>query len=119
MRVEQSRFLSIFSTKAMQTTFRLHAAELNEQFLEAIKMLFRDNELTITVQTASNGHSEDGDAMDETEFLMSNPVNYARLLESMRNAEEGKLITVDIDKILAGAHPSEAIMNKYMASAVQ
>ncbi|TAE24091.1 MAG: hypothetical protein EAZ92_13620 [Candidatus Kapaibacterium sp.] len=102
----------------MQTTFRLNAAELNEQFLEAVKMLFRDKELTITVQPASNGHSEADDAMDETEFLMSNPANYARLLESMRHAEEGKLITVDIDKILAGAHPSEAIISSYETNSV-
>lgn len=92
----------------MQTVFHLNASELDANFLEALKTLFRDSDIAITVETVSNRHSDNDE--DETAFLMQNPTNRARLLEAIHNADTGNLITVDMDKILEGVHPSEAII---------
>lgn len=92
----------------MQTVFHLNASELDVNFLEALKTLFRDSDIAITVETVSNGHSDNDE--DEMDFLMQNPANRARLLEAIHNADTGNLITVDMEKILAGVHPSEAII---------
>lgn len=103
----------------MQTVFHLNASELDENFLDALKMLFRDRVITITVEAASAAHSEQyageeeyiENGIDETEFLMRHPANRSRLLEAIQNADAGNLITVDMEKILAGAHPSDAIIH--------
>jgi hypothetical protein len=100
----------------MQTVFHLNASELDVNFLEALKTLFRDSDIAITVETVSNGHSDNDE--DETDFLMQNPANQAMLETSMREADEGKLITVDMEKILAGFHPSESIISSYKTSSV-
>lgn len=94
----------------MQTVFYITEDELDAHFLDALKPLFRKNTLKITVEAASHGHLEEDGTMDETEFLMQNPANRARLLEAIKNADAGNLITVDVEKILAGAHPTEAII---------
>ncbi len=100
----------------MQTVFHLNASELDANFLDALKTLFRDSDIAITVETVSNGHSDNDE--DETDFLMQNPANQAMLETSMREADEGKLITVDMEKILAGFHPSESIISSYETSSV-
>lgn len=100
----------------MQTVFHLNTSELDANFLDALKTLFRDSDIAITVETVSNGHSDKDE--DETDFLMQNPANQAMLEASMREADEGKLITVDMEKILAGFHPSESIISSYETSSV-
>ncbi len=114
--------LKPFVMKAtMQSIFHLHTSELDASFLDALKSLFRDTEITVTVKAASNGHSHDDDAkesaIDETEFLLSHPANRARLLEAINNADAGNLIAVDVEKILAGVHPSEAIITPQTVAA--
>lgn len=49
---------------------------------------------------------------------MENPANQAMLETSIREADEGKLITVDMEKILAGFHPAESIIRSHEASSV-
>ena len=50
----------------METIFRFNtAADLNEQFLSALKTLFQDNEIEISVRTYS----------DETDYLLENDLN--------------------------------------------
>jgi arsenate reductase-like glutaredoxin family protein len=57
----------------MTTTFRLKANEFNNDFIEALKKLFRDNEIEITVSD------------------LSETVEYSKeLLQSIQNIEEGK-----------------------------
>jgi antitoxin YefM len=101
----------------MQTVFHLNANELNVHFLDALKLLFGEDDITITVEASSNGHSDDDNEMDETGFLMQNPANRARLLEAIKNADAGNLITVDVAKILAGGHPTEAIIHPELVPA--
>lgn len=55
----------------MQTIYRLNAAELDDQFLEALKTLFADKEIEIIVSE-----------LDETSYLLSTEANRKRLLEA-------------------------------------
>jgi hypothetical protein len=73
----------------MQTTIRLNSNELTMEFLEGLKKMFKGKEITLTIETE----------MDETEFLMSYPKNKNKLLKALKNANEGRLITVNMDDI--------------------
>jgi len=69
----------------MYTTFRINKKDLNKGFLEALKSLFKDDELEISVSPA-----------DETAYLLKSPGNKKRLLRSVKNIKAGKnLIEVD------------------------
>ncbi len=72
----------------MYTTFHIKAVELNESFLKKLKLLFKNKNISITVE-------ED---IDETEYLLSNPANVKMLRESILQAEKGKLTKVNIGK---------------------
>ena len=52
----------------METTFQLHARELDADFLNKIKQLFRDSELEITVKTVD---------LKDKEWLRSLSINAA------------------------------------------
>ena len=45
----------------------------------------------------SNKKDKDIEEMDATEYLLSSEANKKNLLESMKQAEEGKLVKVDLD----------------------
>ena len=67
----------------MYTTFHLDTtSELNTDFLKAIKTLFKNQRISVTIEAE----------MDETEFLMSNEANKNVILESIRQAERGEVI---------------------------
>lgn len=73
----------------MQTVYRLNANELDSQFLEALKLLFRDKTVEIVVTT-----------LDETDYLMKSDANYKRLKEAIDNVNKStNLITVDLDTL--------------------
>jgi len=74
----------------MHTTFHLKASELNEEFIKAVKVLFKGRNISITIE-------ED---MDETEYLLSSEANRKMLEKSLENVKQGKLIEVDIGKYL-------------------
>jgi len=79
----------------MTTTFQLNEAEINDKFLIALKTLFKDQNLTLTVEVAE-------DEQGETEYLLSSPVNRARLLQSIQNVREGKnLIETNVAQLNA------------------
>ena len=63
----------------MQTTYRLNANELNDQFLDAVKALFKDKEIEIVVSE-----------VDETTYLIQSEANRKRLMESIENINQGK-----------------------------
>lgn len=63
-------------SKAMQSSYRLNASDLDEQFLDALKLLFKDQEIEIVVT-----------AIDETDYLMKSDSNRQRLLQSVQNIE--------------------------------
>ena len=62
----------------MYTTYRLKANDLNSQFLESLKTLFRDQEVEITVST-----------VDETAYLLKSEANGLRLREAITNINAG------------------------------
>ena len=73
----------------MQTVYRLNAGELDSQFLEALKTLFKDKEIEIVVTE-----------VDETAYLLQSPANKQRLLTAIENVENGRhLIEVDLDAL--------------------
>ena len=73
----------------MYTTFHINASELNETFLKAVKTMFKSKRISIIVE-------ED---IDETEYLLSSPANRKMLEKSLAEANAGKLIKVNIDKL--------------------
>ena len=66
----------------MYTTFRLKKKDLNKNFLETLKSLFKTDELEISVSPA-----------DETEYLLKSDANKKRLLKSVKNIRKGKNLT--------------------------
>jgi antitoxin YefM len=72
----------------MQTVYRLKTEELDTQFLESLKMLFKDRDIEIVVTE-----------VDETSYLLRSEANKKRLLEAIHAVEKGQnLIEVDITK---------------------
>jgi len=60
----------------METIFRINdVADLNEKFLTTLKLLFKGQEIEISVKTYS----------DETEFLMKEPENRAFLSKAVQD----------------------------------
>lgn len=65
----------------METIFRFNtAADLNEHFLSALKTLFQDRELEISVRTCQ----------DETDYLLKEPANKAFLNNAIKDLEDKK-----------------------------
>jgi len=70
----------------MYTTYHLQEEELNEEFLQSIKQLFRNKKIAITIE----------EEMDETEYLLGNPANKEKLLQAMADYGNGtSFIMVD------------------------
>ena len=72
----------------MKATYQLSLDDLKPGFLRQLKQRHHAGQVTLTVT------EEDP---DETEFLLSNPKNKERLLEAIKNVEQGKVVEVDID----------------------
>ena len=71
------------------TVYRLNVNELNEQFIEALQALFKDREVEITVTE-----------VDETEYLLRSEPNRERLLQAIKNIDNGKdLIEAPLDML--------------------
>ena len=73
----------------MVSTYRLNANELSVDLLNAIRLVFKDKEIEINIS----------EAVDETEYLLSSPANKAHLLESVKQLEEGKGVTMTIEEL--------------------
>ena len=66
----------------MTATFKLRPEELDDSFLEKMRGLFaRTQEINVTISDAE---------MDETEYLMSDPDDYSRLLASIEQIRKGE-----------------------------
>ena len=73
----------------MYTTFRLRKKDLNKNFLETLKSLFKADELEISVSPA-----------DETEYLLKSAANKKRILKSVKNIKSRKnLVEVDMKNL--------------------
>jgi len=66
----------------MQVAYRLNANELDINFLESIKKLFKNKKLNISISVDKQEN--------ETEYLLSNPANASRLLNAINNIENHK-----------------------------
>ena len=59
----------------MQSTYRIHADELNDDFVQAVKVAYKDREIEIIVS----------DDIDETDYLLGSPANREHLLRAIEN----------------------------------
>ncbi|HMV50607.1 MAG TPA: hypothetical protein PLD20_23210 [Blastocatellia bacterium] len=77
----------------MYTVYRINADELDSRFLKALKALFKNKEIEITVCETAQGDQ------DETDYLLQSPANRDRLLRAIENVAQGcNLITVSLDE---------------------
>lgn len=67
----------------MITTIQTEADKIDNQFLEAIKTLFKNKRIKVTIE----------DEIDETEYLLNNESNKEFLLRSIKQAETGTHIS--------------------------
>tara|TARA_R110002072_G_scaffold101368_1_gene223244 strand:- start:389 stop:613 length:225 start_codon:yes stop_codon:yes gene_type:complete len=73
----------------MYTEFHIAPSELDHEFLANLKALFKkSSRIAITVE----------DELDETEYLLRSEANRTMLEQSMKEAEDGKLVKVNIGK---------------------
>ena len=73
----------------MVTTYRLRADELDQDFIEALKTLFKDKEIEIIVSE-----------VDETAYLLQSEANKERLLQAVQNINnQQKLVEVSLDDL--------------------
>jgi len=76
----------------MQTTYKLNADELDDDFLLALKTLFKHKQIEIVVNEL--------ETEDETAYLLHNPVNRQRLIEALENVEQHRdLVMIDVDSL--------------------
>ena len=73
----------------MTTTFELNANELDTRFIKAIKTLFGDRKIKVTVDVE----------MDETEYLLRSEANRKALLESIKQAKNGEFVRINLDEL--------------------
>ena len=62
----------------MQAVYKLMANEVNESFIEAIRMLFKDQAINITIDSVN----------DETTYLSSSQANLEHISENAASTEK-------------------------------
>ncbi len=73
----------------MYTVYRMNMNDLDDRFVEALRALFKDKEVEITVTE-----------IDETEYLLTGEANRIRLLQAVRTIEAGQnLVDVPLDML--------------------
>ena len=72
----------------MEAIYKLKANEINPNFIEAIKKLFGNKEITISITAET----------DETEYLTANPANKKHLLESIAQEPTVSFTAVEFEK---------------------
>jgi hypothetical protein len=73
----------------MTTTFHIAADELNEDFIEKVKLAFGKKQLLITIE-------EDD---DETFYLLSTRSNREKFKKSLNELERGDVVRVSTDEL--------------------
>ena len=92
MRLFFEQFSEITCIIDMTTTFRVHSSELDQDFFERLKAMFKGKEIEIIVH-------ETGE-MDETDYLLSDPANRKHILDAHARVERREgLVEVDIDSL--------------------
>ncbi len=64
----------------MQSTYRLRADELTDDFVQSLKVAYRGKEIEIVVS----------DVLDDTDYLLSTEANREHLLGAIKDIEAGK-----------------------------
>ena len=77
----------------MQSSFTLKKTELTMDFLEGLKKMFSGTILDITV--TDNADTTET-SIDETEYLLSNPVNKEMLLDGIKEIEKGNVKKIEL-----------------------
>ncbi len=73
----------------MQTSYRLNARDLDENFLESLKTLFQDREIEILVYD-----------VDETTYLSKSQANQQHLLKAIKNVNQGaNLVEINLEEL--------------------
>ncbi|PIY04759.1 MAG: hypothetical protein COZ21_05745 [Bacteroidetes bacterium CG_4_10_14_3_um_filter_31_20] len=72
----------------MYITFHINASELDFNFLNGVKAMFKNKPISIIIE----------EEQDETEYLLQSDANRNMLLKSIKQAERGELIKVKIGK---------------------
>jgi len=73
------------------STFQINEAELDNNFVKALKSMFKNRNLTLTIEV---------EEMDTTEYLLSNTANKERLLKAVENAKQRKnLVNIDLEQL--------------------
>lgn len=72
----------------MYTEIHIKADELDESFLKSIRSMFKKKKISIIVE----------EEMDETEYLLRSDANRKMLMQSIRQAEKGEVVSVNIGK---------------------
>ena len=74
----------------MQSVYYLNTTELSIDFLQAIKTLFTNKNIQITV----------AECFDETEYLLQSKSNSRRLLQAVENINKGEnLVEMSIEQL--------------------
>lgn len=77
----------------MYMTYKMKVEELDSRFLRALKAMFKDKEIEISVCEA--GQSEE----DETAYLLKSQANRDRLLRAIENvAHSRNLVTIPFEE---------------------
>jgi antitoxin YefM len=74
----------------MYSLYRLNANELDSNFIEGLKQIFKDKEIEIIIQE-----------YDETEYLLSSSANKHRLLTAIENVNKRENLVVVSEEDLA------------------
>jgi antitoxin YefM len=73
----------------MQSSYRLKANELDEQFIAGLKATYKDKDIEIIVYE-----------INETEYLLKSDANRNRLMEAKANIEnKTNLIEIDLEDL--------------------
>jgi hypothetical protein len=75
----------------MYTVYKINADELNENFIASIKAQFQHKDIEIAICETAQAEQ------DETDYLMRDPANKARLLKAIDNVKKGKLVIRKIE----------------------
>ena len=67
----------------MQTVFQLNESEFNIQIVEAIKSMFKNRNIIVSIQSET----------DENDYLLSSSTNAKRLLASVENTNTNQNLT--------------------------